>query len=129
MEILGWIITGGVAAAGVKFIETVSLWHLNRKASKEDDVANRHQDRHKAVLNDLTQTQTRVKNLTIGQRVILQDRIKYLGKSYIKKQAIDLEDREDLIEMHKVYHDYLDGNGNLDALMKDVLKLPLSDLK
>lgn len=129
MEVLGWIITGGVAAAGVKLIETISLWHLNRKASKEDEAASKDQACQKEVNKDLLQMEKRIVNLTDGQRVILHDRIKYLGKSHIKHRSVDLEDRKDLIEMHKVYHEYLNGNGNMDALMNEVLKLPLSDLE
>ena len=47
---------------------------------------------------------------------------KYLAKSYISRGWITTEELEDLMEMHKVYHD-LGGNGYLDALMDQVHRL------
>ena len=32
---------------------------------------------------------------------------------------------EDLIQMHKIYHDDLEGNGYLDKVMADVQKLKI----
>lgn len=60
-----------------------------------------------------------------GVRILLYDRIKHLGKSYIERGYITPEELEDLIEMHKVYHDALNGNGFLDAIMKQVKALPI----
>lgn len=60
-----------------------------------------------------------------GVRMILYERIKYLGRHYIEKGAVEPDELEDLIEMHKTYHDDLDGNGFLDKLMDDVKKLPI----
>ena len=36
-DVLVCILTGGVAAAGIKLIESVIVWRLNRKAKEEDD--------------------------------------------------------------------------------------------
>ena len=44
--------------------------------------------------------------------------------AYIRAGDIDIDDREDLIKMHEVYHN-LGGNGNLNALMETILDLPL----
>lgn len=63
--------------------------------------------------------------VTAGTRILLYDRIKYLGRSYIRAGSIASEDLEDIIEMHKVYHDDLGGNGYLDSLMDRVKKLPV----
>ncbi len=59
---------------------------------------------------------------TAGLRILLYDRIKHLAKSYISRGWITTEELEDLMEMHKVYHD-LGGNGYLDALMGQVHRL------
>lgn len=59
---------------------------------------------------------------TAGLRILLYDRIKHLAKSYISRGWITTEELEDLMEMHKVYHD-LGGNGYLDALMDQVHRL------
>lgn len=60
-----------------------------------------------------------------GTRVLLYDRIKHRGKSYIANGEVDAESLEDLIEMHRIYHDELDGNGYLDTLMEQVKHLPI----
>lgn len=58
-------------------------------------------------------------------RTILQDRIKYLSRAYIRNGQVDYDDRRDLIKMHEVYHNVLGGNGDLDSLMEDVKELPI----
>lgn len=64
--------------------------------------------------------------IAAGTRMLLYDKIKYLGKKHIAEKYITSEDLEDLIRMHKIYHDELDGNGYLDAVMEQVKKLPIS---
>lgn len=59
---------------------------------------------------------------TAGLRILLYDRIKHLAKSYINRGWITTEELEDLMQMHKVYHN-LGGNGYLDALMERVHRL------
>ncbi len=53
------------------------------------------------------------------------DTISGLGKSYISRGNIHAEELEDIIAMHKVYHDKLHGNGFLDELMIQVRHLPI----
>lgn len=60
-----------------------------------------------------------------GVQVLLYDRIKYLGCRYIADGEISAGDLEDLIRMHNVYHDGLDGNGYLDSVISAVKKLPI----
>lgn len=103
MEILLAIISGGVAASVVAGVFSVITWELNRKASKED----------------------KSDDITCGLRMLLYDRIKHLGKSYIARGNIHAEELEDLIAMHNVYHDKLRGNGFLDELMIQVRRLPI----
>lgn len=69
--------------------------------------------------------QRRNGGMVSGVRMILYERIKYLGKHYIERGSVEPDELEDLIEMHKTYHDDLDGNGFLDKLMGDVKKLPI----
>lgn len=63
--------------------------------------------------------------VSAGVRILLYDRIKHLGKDYISRGEITTEELEDLIEMHRIYHDDLGGNGFLDRLMKEVQKLKI----
>ena len=59
-------------------------------------------------------------------RLLLQGQIKYLGKKYIEAGEISTVDMQEIIEMHSVYHDGLDGNGYLDELMARVRSLPIT---
>ena len=65
--------------------------------------------------------------LVEADRTILYDRIKHLGKAYIARGYITVEELEDLNLMHEVYHnkEKLGGNGFLDALMHTVHGLPV----
>lgn len=91
----------GGAAVGGAF--SVLTWMLNRRAAKAD--------RHTGI--------------AAGVQVLLYDRIKHLAKHHIAVGAISANDLEDLVRMHDIYHDELDGNGYLDGLMTCVKKLPI----
>jgi len=101
-----WIaaLVAGLAAAVVSSITTLITRYLDRKSKKEDST-------------------------TAGLRILLYDRIKYLGRCYITAESIDGEDLEDIIEMHKIYHDDLKGNGYLDKVMDQVKALPIKQKK
>lgn len=60
-----------------------------------------------------------------GMKMLLYDRIKHLGKSYIERGSISTDELEDFVEMHSIYHKDLDGNGFLDAIMASVKALPI----
>lgn len=66
-------------------------------------------------------------DMICGVRMLLYAEIKHLGKAYLVRESITTEELEDLIAMHKVYHDALGGNGFLDALMEQVKNLPIKD--
>lgn len=123
-DIIGYILTGGAAAAGVKLLDNLIQWTLNRRAAKKDQAAERHKKTEAEKEQELDDIKNNVRSLAHGQKTILHDRIKYLGRCYIKDEAIRLDDREDLLKMHDAYHQ-LGGNGNLNALIDDVLELPL----
>lgn len=62
-----------------------------------------------------------------GIKILLYDRIKHLGKDYIERGYVTSDELEDLTTMHEIYHDPdgLNGNGFLDAIMKNVKSLPI----
>lgn len=60
-----------------------------------------------------------------GMKMLLYDRIKHLGKSYMERGYITADELEDITEMHSIYHEELDGNGFLDTVMKNVKALPI----
>ena len=98
-------------------------WRLNRKAQKEDKAADRKVVSCAARGLEIQNLQLTVNHLIVADRIILYDRIKHLAKAYIKRNYITVEEYEDLKRMHDVYHDNLDGNGFLDAIMDEVKKL------
>lgn len=109
------ILGGSAGSALVGGIFMLIQWKLNRKATQEDRAA------------ELAALEGRELKRLVGvlleaDRTILYDRIKHLGKSYIARGYITVEELEDIDLMHGVYHDKdkLGGNGFLDALMKTV---------
>ena len=118
MEILMAIAAGATGAAVVKGLFDLVAWRLNRKAKKEDTA----DEKEKADYGELIR---RMDVLFLADRTILYDRIKHLGKAYIARGWITVEELEDLSNMHGVYHDpdKLNGNGFLDELMKTVNNL------
>ena len=117
MQVWELIIASGIIGLVFTFGQQLIMWKLNRKAAKEDRAQTHIEERINAL-------EEKVDSLSIGQKSILHDRIKWLGMGYIAARAIDIDDRRDLIEMHRAYHAN-GGNGNLDMLMEEVEKLPL----
>lgn len=60
-----------------------------------------------------------------GVRMILYAWIKSLGKEYLDRGYISLEELEDLKSMHSIYHNELKGNGFLDSVMIQVERLEI----
>lgn len=130
MELLGYLLTGATAAAVIKLLDNLIIWHLNRKAKKSDEAEAEEKAEERKAENDEKEWKKRtdetIEALAIGVRVILMDRIRYLGQEYIKDGEVDFDDRRLLNQMHSVYHNTLGGNGDLDILMKEVDELPLT---
>jgi len=59
-------------------------------------------------------------------KLILLDRVLYLGQSYINQGSVNFDDRKRLRDMHNVYHKGLHGNGDADFIMNAVDELPLA---
>lgn len=60
-----------------------------------------------------------------SQKIVMLDRIRYLGQKYIAAGQIDFDDRRVLNSMHESYHAGLGGNGDADVIMREVNCLPL----
>lgn len=58
-------------------------------------------------------------------RLLMKDRLRFLCIHYIDQGWIYEDELEDLIAMHKCYHDYLNGNGFLNKLMSRVNELEI----
>ena len=117
-EILLALITGGVIAAIIEGIREWLRWKRERKAKKEDTAELNIEQRLEAMEQ---QNAAQIEAL----KYILYDRIRFLGQEYITEGEIDFDDRRILNSMHTVYHNGLNGNGDLDNLMRDVNALKL----
>lgn len=122
MELLFAILGGSVGAALVAGFFGVWTTKFKRKAEKEDRAENNRVADCAARGEEIKALSDRLDIALLADRVILYDRIKHLGKSYIARGWVTVEELEDLNMMHKVYHDKdkLDGNGFLDNLMHTV---------
>ena len=123
MEVLLEVLKSAFGAGIVAGLFGLWQWRLNRKAQKEDKAAEKEVVSCAARGREIRDLQETVNHLIVADRMILYDRIKHLAKSYIKRGHITVEEYEDLKRMHEVYHDNLNGNGFLDAVMDEVRKL------
>lgn len=64
----------------------------------------------------------RIDALVTAQQVMMIDRVRYLGRNYIKQGYIALPDKENLIAMYSAYKS-LGGNGHLSTVMDEVSRL------
>lgn len=125
LEILSYLLTGATAAAIIKLIDNLIQWKLKRKAAKEDRTEAEAEAQKQSEVERISETEKKIDKLTVGVRVLLLDRIQYLGQTYIRDGEVDFDDRRRLNDMHTVYHSGLGGNGDLDVLMNEVNSLPL----
>lgn len=123
MEIFVELLKSASGAGIVAGLFGIWQWRLNRKAQKEDEAADRKVVSCAARGREIQNLQLTVNHLIVADRIILYDRIKHLAKAYIIRNYITVEEYEDLKRMHDVYHDNLNGNGFLDAIMDEVRKL------
>lgn len=125
-------IAGGAAGAAViNGINERWKFKANRKATKEDR-AEEKADKTKELTETLNGLQEQLKTLKDSDkaqsealRLILLDRVLYLGKGYIDKGEITYDDRRRFHAMHKCYHTGLGGNGDADIIVEGVDALPL----
>ena len=124
MEVATIILASGTTVALIKVVERVIMWVLNRKAAKDDRKTGRKEDADGQRDQKIRDIQQKMDVLIESQKVNTRDRIAYLGRSYIKAGEVTFDDRDNLVDMHRLYHE-LGGNGHLDTIMAEVMKLPL----
>ena len=118
MEYVLAILTGGVAVAIIEGLKEWLRWRRGRKDKKEDAVEMNIEGRLSLMEK---QNSAQLEAL----KYLLFDKIRHLGQKYIAKGEIDFDERRILNAMHSVYHNGLDGNGDLDGLMKEVNTIKL----
>ena len=103
VEVILSIIGGGVGAAVVSGGFALAQFLINRRAKR----AGKEDSQNKA--------------LRYLMLYIIQER----AKQHIRDGRISLDDRRSLHHWHDLYHNGLGGNGDADALLAQVDKLPL----
>lgn len=93
-----------LASGAVSGLMTILLAAIQRRWKKEDD------------------KDESIRALVSAQKVLMVDRVRYLGQSYILAGQITLEAKETLQEMYAAYK-ALGGNGHLETVMREVEKL------
>lgn len=68
--------------------------------------------------------QDRRKGLRAAMRILLDDRVAWLGEKYLRDGEITASNLKIFMKLHQAYHD-LGGNGYHDALLEAVKKLPI----
>ena len=104
MEALNSFLSAGIGAGFMAIVNTI-ISHRLKKNDKEDE---------------------RMVALTEAQKLLMQDKVRYLGSKFIEEKKISLENKEMLQAMHKAYQN-LGGNGHLDTVMDEVDRLPIGD--
>ena len=99
-----FLASAGIGAGTMQIFNTI-ITHRMKKNDKEDE---------------------RITALTESQKLLMQDRVRYLGSKFIEEKKISLDDKEMLQAMHKSYQN-LGGNGHLDTVMREVDKLPIGE--
>lgn len=127
MGLLQTILGGAVGSSLVVGIFGLLTWWLNRKAAKADKREAAEEKKEEQKDSEMDNIKQTLDNLTIAMRMLMYDRIKHLGNAYLNRGSITSEELSDLIAMHGVYHDVLDGNGFLNALMEKVKALPVKN--
>ena len=116
------LLSGGVCATLLKLIGDNLSWNRKRKVLKKEKAVSDAEKEESEWRKDM-ERKNDIQSEAL--KFILYDRIRYLAFAYIKDNEIKFDDRRILNEMHRVYHEGLGGNGDLDALMNSVKKLPL----
>ena len=132
MVVLGFIFGSGglvlleILRERLRFRDERKAVKEDRKEEKNDELAALSKQVEELSLKE-SETAKMVNTLRDAQKCILLDRIIHLGQNYIKEGEIDFDDRRRLRAMHKAYHTGLGGNGDADAIMAAIDKLPLKN--
>ena len=103
MEVILSVIGGSCGAAIVSGAVALLQFFINRKDKSSG------------------KTDVRGKALRYLMLYIIQER----AKQHIREGEISLDERRSLHHWHELYHEGLGGNGDADALMQQVERLPV----
>lgn len=142
MTAVGVVLGGAAGAALVNALHDRWKFKATRQAAKEDK-----EEERKSKIEELGETfdeyeragekkkreidekLKRIEAQNAAQsealKLILLDRVLWLGKGYVDKGEISFDDRKRFHAMHDSYHKGLGGNGDADLIVQAVDELPL----
>lgn len=126
------VMLGGAAGAAlVNFLGDRWKFKAQRAAVKEDREEEK-QDKTEELSKELKEMKTKLdkvceqnKAQSEALKLIMLDRILWLGKGHIARGEISFDDKKILHEMHNSYHYGLGGNGDADWLMDKINELQI----
>lgn len=125
---LAGMLSGGVFVAIIEAVKESIAFRRRRQAEKEDRAeakAEAAEDKKQAETEQkLKELEEKVSAVAEGVKLMLLDRIIYLGQSYIDKGEITYDERHRFHQMHDCYHDGLKGNGDAKLIVEAVDELP-----
>lgn len=123
------ILGGGAGAALIGAANERWKFKAKRKADQEDQANEiqslKEQEEKRNEENDkrLQEIEKQTAAQSEALKLILLDRILYLGKGYINAGAISYDDRRRFHAMHDCYHTGLGGNGDAKLIVEAVDEL------
>lgn len=124
-ELIAAVFGGGVVVAIIEGIREALAHRRSRRDTLEDREQEDLEGRINGMEGYIDELKAMVSALVDSNKFLIYERIRYLGQVYISKGEIDFDERRILHAMHDTYHNGLNGNGDLDALMKQIDELPL----
>lgn len=125
------LLGGGVGAAIIGAANDRWKFKAKRQADREDQAAEikslREREDKRKEENDRRLREIEKQNAAQSEalKLILLDRVLYLGKGYINAGEITYDDRRRFHAMHDCYHTGLGGNGDADLIVESVDELPI----
>lgn len=107
IEIIAAVLGGSALSALINQVGS----YISDRRKRKDVVEDKAEDKDAA--------------LRQGVKLLLADKLQYLGLKYIEDGEITFTNKKMLNEMHSAYHNGLGGNGDFDGLMKEVNELPI----
>lgn len=137
LAVLTALLGGGIGAAIVSALNERWKLKFQRKVTKEDreaikadrtdEIGKQVDILQKSETRRNEEIEKRLKNLEAqitaqseALKLILLDRILWLGQGYIEKGEISYDDRRRFHAMHECYHTGLGGNGDADLIVAGV---------
>lgn len=125
---LAGMLSGGVFVAIIEAVKESIAFRRRRKAEKEDKAeakAEADEEKKQAETEQkLKELEEKLSAVAEGVKLMLLDRIIYLGQGYIDKGEITYDERHRFHQMHDCYHDGLKGNGDAKLIVEAVDELP-----